>query len=131
MTDDGAPFWAAGAQRRLEFQRCDGCGFVRWPAAGVCPECLGRAATWTEVDGDGTLWSFAIYHRAYAKTGIPPVPYNVGLVELACGVRLLSRIVGVPGAQLRVGMPVRVTFRHVGENGLVPVFEPAESAETS
>ena len=125
--DDSAPFWAAAARRCLAFQKCDDCGFVRWPAAGVCPECLGRASTWTEVEGDGTLWSVAVYHRAYAKTGIPPVPYNVGLVELACGVRLLTWIVGLPDGQLRPGLPVRVTFREAGEHGLIPVFEPARS----
>jgi hypothetical protein len=46
-------------------------------------------------------------------------------------VRLLTWIVGLPDAQLRVGMPLRVTFREAGGHGLIAVFEPAGSAANS
>lgn len=121
------PFWLGAEDGRLCLQRCDDCGYVRWPAAGVCPECLGRAATWTEVSGGGTLWSYAIYHHAYARTGIPSLPYNVALVELDCGARLLSRVIDCDPAELRVGLPVSVRFEVIGDSGPVPVFAPAPS----
>jgi uncharacterized OB-fold protein len=130
-----APFWRAADEGRLCLQRCDDCGFVRWPAAGVCPECLGRRATWTDVGGRGRVWSFAVYHRAYAATGVPPLPYNVALVELECGARLLSRIVDCATADIRVGLPVSVRFETVGEADgeatRVPVFAPAPTEATS
>ena len=117
------PFWAAAAEGRLSFQRCDGCGFIRWPAAGVCPECLCRSATWTEVDGTGTLWSYVVYHRAYASAGIPPVPYNVALVELDCGPRLLTRLAET-GPGVEPGARVTVRFEDDPVYGAIPVFAP-------
>lgn len=124
-TENDQPFWDAAKQGKLVFQRCDDCGYVRWPAAGVCPECLSRAATWDEVDGTGNLWSFVVYHRAYAPALKPDVPYPVGLVELDCGVRLLTRLVDVDPAEAKVGMPVSVRYRELGDHGVVPLFGPA------
>jgi hypothetical protein len=124
-TGDDQPFWDAAADGRLVFQRCDECGYIRWPAAGVCPECLSRRATWTEVDGTGTLWSFVVYHRAYAPSLRDQVPYPVVLVELACGVRLVSRLADIDPAKAEPGMAVSVRYREVGEHGVVPVFGPA------
>jgi hypothetical protein len=124
-TGDDQPFWDAAKQGRLVFQRCDDCGYVRWPAAGVCPECLSRAATWTEADGTGLLWSFVVYHRAYAPSLKLQVPYPVGLVELDCGVRLLTRLVDVDPGKAAAGMPVSVRYRELSDHGIVPVFGPA------
>jgi hypothetical protein len=114
------PFWSAARDGRLSLQHCADCGYVRWPAAGVCPECLSRSFTWDDVAGTGTVWSYVVYHRAYARTGIPEVPYNVALVELDCGARLLTRLAEPtdPGAR------VAVAFEEVPEHGLVPVFRP-------
>lgn len=127
FTGDDQPFWDGGKESRLVFQRCDECEYFRWPAAGVCPECLSRSATWTEVAGTGTLWSHVVYHRAYAAAFKDEVPYPVGLVQLECGVRLLTRLVDLDpeaGVEAEVGMPVSVRFRELGERGVVPVFGP-------
>jgi uncharacterized OB-fold protein len=118
-----APFWQGARDHRLVFQHCSDCGFVRWPAAGVCPECLSREYRWVEVAATGTVWSIVVYHRAYARTGIPPVPYNVALVELDCGVRLLTRIVDADPSDAGPGTRVAVQFQ-AGEDGVVPVFSP-------
>lgn len=124
-TGDDQPFWDGASQGRLTFQQCDSCGFVRWPAAGVCPECLSRAATWTEVTGRGTIWSHVVYHRAYAVALQAEVPYAVGLVELECGVRLLTRLVDFAPSQPEVGQEVSVRYQVLGSHGTVAVFGPA------
>jgi uncharacterized OB-fold protein len=124
-TGDDRPFWEGAVEGELRFQRCDDCGYVRWPAAGVCPECLSRAATWDAVPGEGTLWSHVVYHRAYAPALKEQVPYSVGLVQLSCGVRLLTRLVGIEPGEAVVGMPLTARFQEVGDHGVVPVFGPA------
>lgn len=124
-TGDDQPFWAAAAEGRLTFQRCDDCGFVRWPASGVCPECLSRRATWVAVEGTGTIWSHVVYHRAYAADLKPDVPYAVGLVQLDCGVRLVSRLVGFDPGAPEVGQEVAVRYQELGDHGTVAVFGPA------
>lgn len=119
-------FWSCAAEGRLEFQQCAQCGFIRWPVAGVCPECLGRDTFWSPVEGLGTLWSTVTYHRSYSSDGVPAVPYNVGLVELDCGVRLLTRLVGEDWASLVPGDRVVANFQELPGAGIVPVFMKAD-----
>lgn len=124
-TQDDSRFWEGAAHGRLVFQRCEACSFVRWPAAGVCPECLDRSFVWEEVEPTGTVWSYAVYHRAYAGHLKDRVPYDVTLVELDCGVRLLSTVVGFADGVDPLGARVRARFEAVGEHPAVPVFGPA------
>lgn len=125
FTEDDTRFWESAREGRLEFQKCDKCDFVRWPAAGVCPECLSRSSKWVEVEGKGTLWSHVVYHRAYLAEFKAEVPYSVGLVTLDCGVQLLTRLVDMPTGGPRVDMRVEADFRELGSHGIVPVFRPA------
>lgn len=124
LTGDDQPFWDAAKQGKLIFQRCDDCSYVRWPAAGVCPECLSRDATWAPVEGTGRLWSFVVYHRSYAPPLNEQVPYPIGLVELDCGVRLVTRLADIDPARAEVGMAVAVRYRELDDHGVVPVFGP-------
>ncbi|KAF0962820.1 Zn-ribbon domain-containing OB-fold protein [Rhodococcus sp. T7] len=124
-TQDDSRFWDAAAEGRLVFQRCDSCAFVRWPAAGVCPECMDRGYTWEEVAPRGTVWSYAVYHRAYAGYLRERVPYDVALVELECGVRLLTTLTGFDDDADPMGAAVVARFETVGEHQHVPVFGPA------
>ena len=43
------------------------------------------------------------------------VPYNVALVDLEEGVRVLSNIVDVQHEDLRIGIPLQVVFETVGD----------------
>lgn len=122
-----APYWEAARTGSLVLQHCDECSYVRWPAAGVCPECLSRESTWSPVEGAGTLWSIVTYHRAYARSGLSPVPYNVALVELDCGARLITRLVGDEAPATEPGVRVEVRFEDVADHGVVPVFVPARA----
>jgi uncharacterized OB-fold protein len=125
-------FWSAVDEGVLQFQVCDECGFTRWPPSGVCPECLSREWSWRPSRGEGSVWSYVVYHRAYDAEFGPWLPYNVALIELDEGVRLLSRIVDVdyPGG-ISVGCRVRVTFRPLGGTRAVAVFVPVDTVQDS
>jgi uncharacterized OB-fold protein len=100
-----APHWQAAATGRVAVQRCGACAELRWPPAPICPECLTPGGTWTRLTGDGTVWSVAVYHRAFHPGLHDEVPYRVGLVELDEGPRLIARLaedVG-PGHRVRAG----------------------------
>ena len=123
-------FWDAAADGVLQFQRCTACAYLRWPVAGVCPECLSREWQWAASTGTGTVWSYVVYHHAYRAEYRERLPYNVALVELDEGVRLLSRIVGEQPAH--VGQRVQVTFAAIdGGARPVPVFAGLQSAAES
>jgi uncharacterized protein len=121
-TGDDQPFWDAANDGRLTFQQCDDCAYVRWPASGVCPECLSRSSAWREFDGIGTVWSHVVYHRAYSARVKDDIPYRVVLAELDCGVKLLGRVVDV-ATQVAVGDRLRVVFADPGDGRKIPAFE--------
>jgi len=90
-----APFWQAARNRRLVMQHCAGCGEIRWPPKPLCPTCL-RAGTiedWKQVADTGTIWSFAVYHRAFHPSLNDKIPYNVAYIKLDAGPMFITNVV--------------------------------------
>lgn len=117
------PFWEGIADGVLRVQRCGACGrHVFYPRA-VCPFCAASELDWVDAGGRGRIHSYTVVHRA------PPeyreeVPYVVALVELDEGVRMMTRLVDVEPAEVRVDLPVEVAIR--GDPRL-PYFRPRSS----
>ncbi len=74
---------------------------------------------WVEACGRGTVHSTTVVRQKP-----PAADYNVALVELAEGPRMMSRVVGIAPAEVRIGMPVRARIVVEDDASLV-VFEPA------
>ncbi len=75
---------------------------------------------WRVSDGVGTV---------YATTVISPrgePPYNVALIELDEGYRMMSRVEGCDPAAVRIGQRVMVEIRLPAEGDPLPVFRPLE-----
>lgn len=117
-----AAFLAESADGKLRFQHCLRCGAVRFLAAAVCPECLSPDAEWRVDTGDATIWSFCVYHRAFAPEFQGMTPYAVCLVELDSGPRLITNPVNVPHDELAIGMRGRVAPVALGGGSVVPYF---------
>ena len=78
----------------------------------------GASWEWVEASGRGTVYSVSIVHpRA------PEPPYNVVLVELAEGPRLMSRIEGVAPDAVTIGMAVTARIATSAEGPLL-LFDP-------
>lgn len=86
---------------RFLIQRCEACSRAIFYPRTFCPHCGGETLNWFEPSGKGTV---------YATTSIFPAgdaePYNVSIVDLDEGVRLMSRVVGVPSDAVSIGMRV-------------------------
>ena len=119
------PHWAAAAGERLAMQRCDSCGYVRWPPEPVCPECLTEGGTWSDLPGAGAVWSFAVYEHAFHVAFREEVPYACVLVELDAGPRMIGRAEGVAPEQLAIGMRVEAVFPEVAPGLRLVSFAPA------
>lgn len=118
-----ARFFDFCQEGRLMIQRCLACGDAIFYPRSVCPSCLSREIEWVEADGSGTVFTYTVQHRR--PPGFPgEAPYVNAMVELVEGVRLFSRIVADPG-EVRIGLPVRVTFATIDGSFRVPVFVPA------
>lgn len=127
-TSASQPYWDAARRHELALQHCDACGKVWFPPAELCPECLSNAFTWKPVSGRGTLFSYVVYHRPYHPGFKNELPYNVSIVELDEGPRLVTNVVGVDNDKLRVGMRLEVWFNDVTDEVTLPKFRPAQNA---
>ena len=90
----------------------------------VAPAGYGGELRWVESRGLGTV---------YAATVIAPkgeAAYNVALIDMDEGFRLMSRVESIPAEQVRIGMRVKVRVHAAaeGEEGPYPVFDPVENA---
>jgi uncharacterized protein len=90
-TEVSRPYWDALREGHLVFQRCD-CGHAWLPARRLCPSCLKPAGRWERSSGRGRLLSWVVYHTAYHPAFESRLPYNVALVELEEGPRLLTNM---------------------------------------
>ena len=121
---ESVPYWEAAKNHRLEIQRCNVCEHFWFPPSGSCPNCLASDFTWTQVSGNGKVYSFVTYHRVYHPAWEGEMPYVVALIELEEGPRLLSNIVGIPHDQVQCEMPVKVVFDDIAPGVSLPKFTP-------
>lgn len=75
---------------------------------------------WVDTSGFGTIYSVTII-----RPKPPAEPYNVALVELDEGPRMMTRIDGVPVDQIRIGTRVKVQITRDEDQHFV-VFEPLD-----
>jgi uncharacterized OB-fold protein len=118
---DTAFFWEGTAQRKLLILRCQKCGrYVHYPKP-MCPACGSIDLKPEEVSGRGTVYTYTVTHQAVP--GYEP-PFAVVIVELEEqeGLRLVSNLVDVEPDDVRIGMPVEVTFLPVDEDVVLPLF---------
>jgi len=73
------------------------------------------------VSGQGTIWSFAVYHRAYDDAFADALPYVVALVELDEGPRLIGAVIDTPNAEVAIGRQVKAVPREL-EPGQYAVY---------
>ncbi len=119
-----APYWEAAKRHELRMQRCGSCDYVRFPPARHCPECLEENDDWVALSGRGTVWSFGVYHHLFNRAFADDIPYNVALVQLEEGPRLVTNIVGVANEAIEMGMPVEVAFDDVTDEVTLVKFRP-------
>ncbi|TMA68262.1 MAG: OB-fold domain-containing protein [Deltaproteobacteria bacterium] len=79
---------------------------------------------WKQLSGRGIVYSFVNYHRAWHPSYEGKTPYNVSLVDLDEGPRLISNVIECPTEQVKIGMPVQVVFED-NEDYTLPKFRPA------
>jgi len=118
MSPNEAP---AGVYRRylesgkLGFQRCRDCGVAIFYPRVLCPTCGGVSLEWRASSGRGTVYATTAVYRRDAE------PYNVALVVLEEGFRMMSRVEGVPAEDVRIGARVALKIDRE-DDGPVPVF---------
>jgi uncharacterized OB-fold protein len=121
------PFWTGTRNGELRVQRCLDCGRLRWTPLAACPECWSERTRWDAMSGRATVHTYTVVHRAMDPRAFA-APYVLAVVELDEGPRMLTNIVDVDPADVRIGMQVVVRFERVDDELTVYPFAPAPSA---
>jgi uncharacterized protein len=103
-------FYKFLSQDKLMAGKCQKCGKIHLPPRPLCDNCYSQEFIWVEVSGKGKLLTYTIIHVA------PPqfqalAPYTVGIVQLENGLKLPGMVSGVPEAELKVGMDLKIDFK--------------------
>ena len=106
----------------LRFQRCGGCGNWRHVPRELCADCGSWDWSWEPSSGRGVVFSWTVVDRALHPAFVDDIPYAAVIVEMEEGVRLLSTVVDVEPADLKIGLPVEVFFDAMTEEVSLPRF---------
>jgi uncharacterized OB-fold protein len=96
--------------------RCGACGRLQFPLASTCPACGRDSIEEVRLADHGTLWGWT------AVTAPPPgyiggVPFGFGVVELADGLRVITRIEEPDPSKLEFGMPMKLALVELDGSG--------------
>lgn len=117
------PFWDGLSAGELRYQRCTACAHAWLPAREECPRCLSDQIAWQASAGRGRLISWVVYHQAFHPAFADRLPYNVAVVELEEGPRLITNVNAEQEA-LAIEMPLVVSIET--ESGIrIARFTPA------
>lgn len=98
-----AQFQAHLDQGEFKLQYClDSDQFFFYPRA-ITPTSGSANWEWRDVSGRATVYSSTVIRRRAEKGG----PYNLALIELAEGPRMMSRVEGIAPDAVSIGMSVK------------------------
>jgi uncharacterized OB-fold protein len=122
-TPSGADLHYRTALNRGSFliQRCAACARAVFYPRMICPHCGSDELDWIAPSGAGTVYSTTVVRRKPEAGG----DYNVALVDLAEGVRMMSRVEGIAPDTVRIGMAVQLRVSTKDGAGFV-VFDAQE-----
>lgn len=106
----------------FELQQCNACLKHQFFPRSLCHHCGSIDLRWTTPSGHGELYSFSIIRRKPEHGG----DYNVALINLEEGVRLMSRIDDTELNALRIGQKVKAAVIKENNQGLL-VFRLTEA----
>ncbi|CCG04301.1 Zn-ribbon domain-containing OB-fold protein [Blastococcus saxobsidens] len=103
--------------RELRYQHCDACSRSIFPPRVLCPSCASTELSWRVSSGRGVVYSATTIERRDGS-------YNVALVDVDEGFRMMSRVDGYPEAEIPIGLAVTCAWRPAQEaDAYLPVFE--------
>ena len=116
------PYWDGCREGVLLLQHCQDCAEFQFYPRIMCSHCGGQNLAWTASTGRGLVASFTVVRRGVSAAYT--APYVVALIDLEEGPRMMSSVTAVAAEDVRVGLPVEVTFTGWSDDIAVPEFRP-------
>jgi len=127
MDEESKGYWEACRRHELRVQRCGSCRLLRFYPRATCPRCMSSDVEWILCSGRAEVYTFTVTHQNHAPGFRDSLPYVLGYVELEEGVQMLTNIVECSPDDVKIGMPVEVTFEDVTDEIAIPRFRPLAS----
>ena len=120
---DNKWWWDRINEGELPIQRCKQCGTLHHPPRPMCWKCQSLEWDYIVSSGKGTVYSFVVMHRPQ----FPGYEYPLvaAVIDLEEGTRIVSNLVGIEPADVKIGMPVEVSIENADEELKLPFFRPA------
>lgn len=119
---DTAEWWDATRRNELVVQQCVHCGSYQHYPRALCTTCAGTALRFVRSSGHGVVETFTVVHRAPHPAFAPP--YVTALIRIEEGPVLMSNVVGCGADEVRIGLPVTVTWKSLPDGRRLPLFAP-------
>lgn len=103
---------------QLAFQRSPSGKAIFYPR--VLEPITGAELSWEISRGLGTVYSTTVIYSRDEQ------PYNVALIDIDEGYRMMSRVEGVDPEHIRIGMRVQVQMMTFDDGKKYPVFFPVK-----
>lgn len=114
--------WTSGVGAML-IGECVACGWRAGLGQKHCARCDSQSLDAVRVEGVGRVWSITVVHRGPTKDAMRNGPYGIALIDLAEGVRVMTRA----DTELAIGMSVRIGFREI--NGTLLPYASTDRAD--
>ena len=112
----GPADWTSGVAA-IRYQRCESCAHVQYFRRGFCAACGSAALAEHSASGEGTVYATSLVCRAASPETRAHVPYNIVLVDMREGFRMMAH----GDHDLSIGDVVEATFATFA-GGIVPYF---------
>jgi uncharacterized OB-fold protein len=122
---DSEEYWASAHDHALKLQRCRNCARFRFYPSHACHHCASTEFDWALISGRGEVYTFSILRRARGNVFEDILPLVLVLVKLEEGPAMMANLFDCTEEQVRIGMPVRLSYEDVNDEITLPVFVPA------
>ena len=114
-------FTRALAAGEFRIQRCAHCKQHFFYPRITCPHCGSNQLAWVRPSGKATVYSTSVPRQKPALGG----DYNIALIDLAEGPRMMSRVVGIAPEKVKIGMAVKAFVSEIDGDPVV-FFKPEQ-----
>ncbi|MFJ7666599.1 Zn-ribbon domain-containing OB-fold protein [Lysinibacillus sp. NPDC097195] len=123
-TQDNQPYWDAADRHELVLQKCDTCHSYNHPPGPACAKCGSTELSWESQGSDitGSIYSYVVSYRPFLPGFQDDLPTIIVVVQLdhLQEVKIIGNVLGCPPEEIKIGMPVKMTWQDITEDRALP-----------